>query len=344
MGRRGLTLFVAGFLSFDLAASAVFATTDAVKEEEPKYKMVSAPSEKLFIKKVASRDTLVTDMVAGVVQGFDSNVNLDSAKKSDCYTEESLDVHFKYPIISSTDALFGFNVTNVNYYKVTDANIFDGIANFDISHKFSDAISLSAGYKLDCMWYPRDSSGTFLGNEFNASLKQKINRIIHQKFSYRILIKDYAHRKVRISNSTLTSDLRRDVKNTFEHEASFYLTDVTKLKIVNQYNINDSNFQYDDYYDYGAYRAGGSLIQFLTKKLYTATAFYYQRKIYDNRPVSDRNSRQKDNLYIVSVSALYDLTKDMSVFVNYSHRENHTNEPLEKYSGYICSAGLYYSF
>jgi hypothetical protein len=89
---------------------------------------------------------------------------------------------------------------------------------------------------------------------------------------------------------------------------------------------------------------GGSIIQFFTKKLYAIAAFYYQRREYEERVVTDKDDTQDDNLLITSATLLYDVSKKISVFVNFSRRENHTNEPLEKYSDNIYSGGLYYSF
>lgn len=331
-------------------SSGVFATSTLVEEQGPKYKMTTTPSESLFLKKsrATSRDVLITDLMAGIIQGVDSNPNLDSTHKADNYTQEVVDMHFKYPICESslgkTDSTFGFNINNVTYYQITDISILDGIFDANLEQNISDDLKVGAGYNFEYLWYPNYRDGTYFGNEFNGHIWHRLVDRVYQKGTYRILLKNFVDRKIRLGNATTGSPLRRDVKNTFEHELGAYITDITKLRIINQFAVNDSNDQYYDFFDYFTYRVGASVTQVFTKKLYGIAGFYYQRKNYDDRQCTDKQKEQRDNLYTVTSSLMYDITKSISVFVNYSHSENHTNEPVERYSDSLYTAGLYYSF
>ena len=344
----GVFIFTLCMAVILFSASSVIATTETVQEQEPAYKYTTKPTEKLFIQKTSSKDLLVSNMTAGVIQGVDTNPLLDSTKKADSYTQEMLDMHFKYPVYETTsgplNSRFGFNINNVNYYNITDVNIMDNIADVNFDYDIRPGNTLSAGYVFELLWFPNDRDGTFVGNEINTSLKQKLTRNTYQKLTYRLLIKDYTERKVMLGSGTLNSDLRHDLRNTFEHELGVYIGRDTKVKVINQFYINDSNYQYYDYYDYFNYRVGGSVTQILTDKLYAIAGFYYQRRNYDSRQVSDGNAYERDNLYLMNASMMYDITKRLSAFISYSHTENHTNEPLEKYSDTLYSAGVYYSF
>ena len=181
-------------------------------------------------------------------------------------------------------------------------------------------------------------------NEMNVSARHKLADRIYQKASYKLLFRNFLERKIRLADASLGSDLRFDIRNLFEYEIGFYIASTTKARVVEQFYINKSNDEYYDYYDYLNNRVGVSVIHLLTKRFYNITGLYYQRRDYESRKVSDRDAIQKDNLYIITTSFLYDVTKNVSVFVNYSHTENHTNEPLEKYSNSLYSAGVYYSF
>ena len=112
---------------------------DTVQEQEPRYKYVTKPTETLFIQKTPSVDKLVSNVTAGVTQGVDSNPLLDSTHKADSYTQESVDMHFKYPVFGSilgfTNSKFGFNVNNTNYYNMTDVNIFDAIGDVNLEQE-----------------------------------------------------------------------------------------------------------------------------------------------------------------------------------------------------------------
>jgi hypothetical protein len=150
---------------------------------------------------------------------------------------------------------------------------------------------------------------------------------------------------VLLSNGNPGSQLRRDERSVLRHEMGAYVGNVAKLKCINEYYWNESNFQYLDYYDYMSYRIGGSLITVLMPKVFGTTNFYYTRRRYDSRTLSDNNqSTQRDNLYTVTGSIIYDMTKDLSFFASYSHSENHTNEPLEQYVDTLYTVGANYSF
>ncbi len=324
------------------------ATIETVEEQESKDKCTPKLYEKEVIQDVPSVDKLVTIVTAVVIQGVDSNPLLDSTKKADNYPEEMVDMHFTSPVFGSalgfTNSKFGFNLTNVNYYRITDVNIFDGIADLKLEQEVFDRILLGAGYALETFIFPNNDDGSFVGNEFSVSARQKITDDLYQKAAYRLILRNYTDRKIRMGNLTTGSALRADARNIFEHELGLYVSNTSKLKLTNQFYINESNDQYLDFYDYLNYRIGVSVTHFFTRKLYTITGMYYQRRNYESRIVSDKEARQQDNLYLASTSFMYDITKDMSIFVSYSHTENHSNEPLEKYSNNLYSTGLYYSF
>lgn len=331
-----------------MITGASFASTQTVEEETPRYEYTSRPSEELFLKKTASKDELVYDAMVGIIQGVDSNPLLDSTHKADSYTEEDVDIHFMYPLLHSSDgelrSKFGANCVNMNYYEINDVNIFDVTADVGVEYEIFDKITLALGYLFDSMYFPHDKNGGFFGNQMNLGISQKLTDRSYHKLNYQLLFKDFMNRKYRLGNGTLASKVRRDVRNVIEYELGYYLTDKTKLKVSEKFYINESNDQYYDYYSYLNNRIGFSVVQNMFKKLYNITGFYYQRRNYDSRIVSDKNVTQKDNFYLVTVSFLYDITKDISAFLNYSHTENHTNEPLEEYSDNLYSAGLYYSF
>ena len=324
------------------------ASTLTVEEQEPKYKYTARPSEKLFIQETASKNELVYDATAGIIQGVDSNPLLDSTHKADSYTEEDVDLHFRYPLLRSSDgelrSKFGGNLVNMNYYNINDVNIFDITADVGLEYEIFDKITFALGYLFDSMYFPHDKNGGFFGNQMNLGIAQNLTDRSYHKLNYQLLIKDFMDRKYRLGNGTLASKVRKDARNVIEYELGYYLTDKTKLKVTDKFYINNSNDQYFDYYDYINNRVGVSVVQHIFKNLYNITGFYYQRRNYDSRIVSDKDATQKDNFYLVTVSFLYDITKDLSAFLNYSHTENHTNEPLEQYSDNLYSTGLYYSF
>lgn len=330
------------------SGNLALASTETVQEQEPRYKVATAPSERVFSKLRQSRDELLTNMTFGYAHGVDTNPLLDSTHKADNYEQESLDLGFRYPMAKSglgrTDIKFGAGATNINYYEITDVNTFDGTAYASLEQGIGKDLLAAVGYGFELLWFPNSPNGNYIGNEVNISLRQKLLDWMYQKLSYRYIFRGYMDRKVVISNGTQGSDLRQDSRNVLEHEFGMYLADSAKIKITNQFYWNNSNFQYLNYYDYFNYRVTAGIVQFFTKKLYHITGFSYQRRNYYYRTVSVGDYDQRDNLWTVSATLSYDLTRQASLFANYSHMENHSNEPTERYTDNLYTFGLYYAF
>jgi hypothetical protein len=333
---------------FLLCGMPSFADVQTVQDQEPKTQYTTRPSERAFILRSASKDDLVSTMTAGYTQGVDSNPLLDSTHKADSFSQENLDMFFRYPIKKSDlgDLLsrFGFNITNINYYEVTDVNTFDANVIAKLEQEVGKDITISPGYNMEIMWFPHSITGNYVGNEANIIVQQRLLDWMYHKFTYRYIFRGYLESKVMMGNGTYGSDLRQDERNLFEYEFGMYLAGCAKLRFVNQYYMNRSNYQYMDYYDYDSFKSGASLVQFFTKRLYHITGLYYYHREYLSREVSVGNYFQKDNLWITSASLMYDLTKQLSLYFNFSYSQNNTNEPLEQYVDSMYTFGCYYSF
>ncbi|MDD5496334.1 MAG: hypothetical protein PHP46_04450 [Candidatus Omnitrophica bacterium] len=287
---------------------------------------------------------------ASVTQGYDNNVFLDPSRKDDSFTQEAVIMNFKYPFRDNKLNLkYGLDFTNITYYKITDASLLDWSLWGGFDYTIFDVFTLSPSYRFNMVWYPRDDQSSNNWNEFNLDLRQDLldnfyflDKVYH-KGTYRLSYQNYQHRKARLGNGNLSSNTRADLRNTFDYEVGLYMFD-SLIKVNNQIYRNDSDDQYEDYYDYNSYRLGCSIVHMFTDKFYSIGSFYWQKKFYDSRQSSQEAVCEKDDLYIVSSSLYYDITPHFSIFANYSYRENQSNEPLQKYSGSVVTAGIYYNF
>ena len=139
-------------------------------------------------------------------------------------------------------------------------------------------------------------------------------------------------------------DERVNSRNIISHNigANF---DNFSARLTNEFYINNSNYDYQDYYDYWAYRVRPSIMYFFSDQLYANVSFTYKRTDYnDRRNSQDSNDTVYDNTYIVNTSVYFDLTEEFTMGITYSYRENRSNDPLQKYSGSTVSAGVYYTY
>lgn len=314
--------------------------------------VVQIPEEKERVKPAPylTAERLQYNVSGGVNQGYDNNVFLDSSRKDDSFTESNVSMNFKYPFLDEKLKLkYGFDITDIAYYNITDASVLDGAASTGFDFRFLDRFIASPGYRFNIVWYPNDDQGSYVWNELNISLKQDLvdkffflDKLYHRG-AYRLSFQNFLERKYRLGNANLSSKVRADSRHTFEHELGLYIFD-SLVKVTNQFYINESNDQYQDYYDYNSYRLGGSLIHIFTEKFYSIASFYWQKKYYDDRLSSQDSSHEKDDVYMVNTSIFYDVTPQFSLSVNYSYRESQSNEPLQKYSGSVFTLGASYNF
>ena len=203
--------------------------------------------------------------------------------------------------------------------------------------------TLDADYGFDFVYFPFDEDGTYLGNEVNVSAKHFITDSLYYKVGYFFLHKYFTSNKVLDAHGNTSDDLRKDSRNGIESEFGIYF-DKAVLKLRGNVFYNDSNDQYSDYYDYWSWRLKPSVILLLTDKLYTIASFAYEQRNYDRRLSTKNNETVYDDTFTLNGSLLYDITPTFTLALNYSYRENVSNEPLQKYSGSIITAGAYFTF
>jgi len=319
-----------------------------VKTEE-KYNYLTALSYidtlTMPIKRHLRKNKIGLEFFAGLLQGFDNNVNLDPSRKKDGFLEASLNTEVTYNYTDEIRLKLENYTTNIMYYNVNNANMLDvytrtGLET-DILNKL---VTLGADYVFDFVCFPLDPDGTYLGNEARVYAKHRLLSYLYQRLRYRYLHKNYTKGKTRAADREWTDTLRRDNRHTMDYEVGFYLTDKAILKGNIELFRNTSNYAYFEYYNYWSFRVRPSFILTLTKKLYTTGSFAYQQRRYDDRLSSENDEHVWDDTCSFNVSLLYNLTRSFTIALNCGYRENVSNEPLQKYSGTIFTGGVYYSF
>lgn len=297
------------------------------------------------VKRELRKNNIDLNFFAGILQGYDTNVNLDPDRKKDTFSQFSLNTEFIYNYTDDIRIKAENNTTDVIYYTVTSASLLDIDNNATVElDVMDDMFTLGMGCGLDFVIFPNDKDGTYLGNEVRAFVKYNAAPDVYHKMGYTFLYKGFLHDKTLGSNGTRTDDLRKDFRNSVDYEVGTYLLDRAILKANLEFYRNDSNYQHYDYYDYYSFKVRPSFIFMFTKKLYTSGSFTYQQRLYDDRLSSEDSEHVYDDTYGFSASLLYDFTKSFTVALNLSYRENSSNEPLQKYSGAVMTGGVYYSF
>ena len=297
------------------------------------------------MKRHLRKNNIDLNFFAGILQGYDNNVNLNPDRKKDGFLQTSLNTEVTYNYTEDIRLKMENDTTDLLYYTIKGASLLDiyNKAGLEVDI-YGDMFTLGADYAFSIVLFPCDEEGNYLGNQAGIFAKHNINPNLYHKIAYKYLHKGFTHDKTLNSSYVRTGDLRKDNRHGMYYEAGLYLFDRAIVKTNLDFYRNNANYQYYDYHDYWSFKLRPSFIFMITKNLYTSGSFTYQQRRYDGRLSSEDNEHVYDDTYSFNASLLYDLTRSFIVALNYSYRENSSNEPLQKYSGSVMTAGLYYSF
>lgn len=280
-------------------------------------------------------------------EGYDNNVNLDSSRDGDFYTELALEVGYKQPLRNGFDATLDYYLSAINYQEITDGSFYDNSLSIELEKDLLDALlKLGIGNNFEYIHYPKEENSIFYAAEPEIFIQHNISKSIYQKLIYNFMFREYTDRKALDGLARDKDSDRRDTRNSLTHEARAIIFEKYILQLRNQYFVNDSNDQYMDYYDYSSYRIDGTLIlPLFFERLYGLISGGYQLRDYKTRQlVNNVSQTQEDDFYNTIASVIYDLNDTFSISLNYKYSQNESNEPSEEYSGSIFSLGLHYAF
>jgi hypothetical protein len=197
---------------------------------------------------------------------------------------------------------------------------------------------------VELMEYQNNDNGEYIGDKAGLLLKQKLPNNFFHSFQYEYYYKNYSDRKAFNGWGGFSDSDRVDNRNTIDYSLGVYLKK-SMLKVFGEYFLNDSNSTYLNYYDYESEKLGSSFIYLLTDKLSAYASYYRQFRNYSARTIpGDPTDKEHDRGWVTAASLYYDMTKSATLGLNYSYRQNKSNNPSQKYSGSITSLGLYYRF
>ncbi len=282
-----------------------------------------------------------------VYEGYDNNVNLDSSRKGGQFSELDMELAYRRAFTENVNGIIDYYLGTVTYHEQTDASFYDNNVSAAVAlDLFDKRAALSFNNAFEYNYYPHEDASTYASYSPQLLFRHNISKTIYHRLGYDFEIRRYPERKAEDGSRAKKAAARQDIRNGLAYElAGLGIKDIF-LKIKNRYYVNDSNDQYMDYYDYWAYRLDiSTVVPLFRDRLFALIGAGYQRTDYKTRHlVSDTGRRQKDNLYNISSSLLFDITKRLSASLNYSYRQNESNEPSEKYSGSIYSIGFHYAF
>tara|TARA_B100000315_G_scaffold239532_1_gene258408 strand:- start:2676 stop:3680 length:1005 start_codon:yes stop_codon:yes gene_type:complete len=278
-----------------------------------------------------------------IYYGYDSNANLATERKGDSFEEVVYSIDFAKLLNKTLRITFDYDIDFSNYHETTDLTNFLNHFRLGVQKQLPFCL-VGFGYDAGFVNYTRGDSDFILHKGFVYFGKKTSNRI-YQKIQFEYGAKDYLDiSALGDSLGSFQEKERLDRRIAAEYSLSALLTPKTMMRLRTKFSRNDSNARFVDFYDYTAYSPTLVLSHKFLKDVIISTNLSYRRKEYDSRTISGGSEEQSDNLYVASLGVQKMLDKKTSVSLQYTYRENSSNESLEEYSESVITCGWHYNF
>ncbi|HDP67342.1 MAG TPA: hypothetical protein ENN20_02445 [Candidatus Marinimicrobia bacterium] len=223
------------------------------------------------------------------------------------------------------------------YVNYTDYSYFENVLSLNISKFFQTRTTLQSGIDYFYKDYAEDQTYSVTSP---SGLRTRTYVIDSPKVSQLL-----ASLKIAQSISSLTAvQAQYLIRNTLSGENRFAELD--------EFYIDEVLF--DDHYSYSGQELSMSLKQFLPFQFIAVLSGYYQEKSYNHRPVYDlegnelteAGTRQDyQNGFSIQLEKKFSgekipVLKSLDLFLNYSYRKNHSNDPYYKAATNFLMFGL----
>jgi len=278
-----------------------------------------------------------------VYSGYDSNVELTSERKNNTFEGFLYSLDFKKPVGEQLYFKADYDLDFKDYNKITDASTLLNHLKLTLANKFYFC-ELGLGYDLNWLYYPKNDYDFLLHKGFLYLTKEFPKKTYHRLEVYYAL-KDYQDRKA-LGDSLISSQnkTRLDRRQGARYTLTWIVKPSLALRFGFSFYTNNSNARYLDYYDYKIFGPSAYLYLKLFKNITSYWGVSYFQRDYQERTVTSANFKQKDNLYIGKTGLVYKLDRNNSLFLDYTYRENSSNDSLQEYSESLVSWGWQYRF
>lgn len=345
MSKKGCALV---FFLFFFFADKCFSLDEQVTDKYQATKSQSAVKMDRAMRKTpptTKKSPLKIKVSVDAKQGYDNNVDLDSQRHADGFFQNITDLDAVYTVNKKVKLKAGIEIFDTIYYKYNVDNLLDVVPYVGFEWEIIPGVKWINKCVYDYFDFPNKKQNTYSGLEVRTYLRHQISKKIYHEVGYEHQNRWYVNNPTVGSDLRTTSENRADERNLIKYSVGTFWGKKFMLKLSNELYRNDSNYEYQEYYDYWVYALRPFAMYFFTDKFYTSGGFAYKYRDYkDRRSSEDINKKTSENTFLYNAGFYYDLTKNLTLEFMYSYSENDPSDPYYKYSGSVVSGGVYYTF
>ena len=185
------------------------------------------------------------DYFLSATQGYDNNVNLDSQREGDTYTQMFFQAKMKSALDESTEGILGYEISSMIYSESNEYDLIRNALGAGFDHKINEDLNFSLNYTFGVSDYVNTGEDDYFDHTIEAKFKKNLPENFYHSIGYEFMFKDYQQRKIQRLAGLNTNIKREDTRNGIEYELGKYFTN-DLLKARFQFYYNDSNDEFMD--------------------------------------------------------------------------------------------------
>ncbi|MBI3318296.1 MAG: outer membrane beta-barrel protein [Candidatus Omnitrophica bacterium] len=281
---------------------------------------------------------------AGISEGYESNVNLDGARKGDYFTEESFNFVVRPILLSWLNGELSHSLLLTHFQELTDSNLWMNIFTGGIQFQPKQLLRLDLGAEYGILNFPYSSDSSFFDQRARAHLALAQTPWLTHKIGWTYQLREYDTRKARdSSNNQLPGVNREDQRHIFLYEAQVRVRKAS-ARISGEFYRNFSNEQFQEYYDWENIKLRATLTRIFSPRWFGTFSGSFERKNYERRSVPAIDISERDNLYTLAGSAIYSLNSNVSFTYSLTYRYQDSNDPRLDFTDWIQQVGVTVGF
>jgi len=293
------------------------------------------------LKEEERKKLLKTRIFAELSFGFDNNVTADSSTKGDFFTEKQFFFNWLPTFNKNLGLDANYWLINTTYSEETDLTyLYQGAEAGPVYYPFDNkSLSISPGAGYEWAWYINSKADSYTKFKQYLRFRHYLARNLFYGGEYEHSDRAYNNQNISDINNNELAIKRQDNRHTLDLYLVRYLGDNGYIKLRGKAYINDSNFQFSDFYDYDSLKGFLAMGRtFFNNKLNVVFTPSFEKRNYKNRVAVD--TARYENIMEYNLVTSYSLRKNLNWIYKFNYRKVGSNDPLARYTEVTNSTGV----
>jgi len=272
--------------------------------------------------------------------GYDTNALLGKERERDDYESIRVGVNYRKTLAERHQLVAVLTATHQNYNEHTD--ISNSLANLRTEYKgaISKKYVAGVGHDISLAYYEKNSGSEYMFNKVFVNFQHRVTDNFFHKLQYEYGWKHYDEALALLTATDVFSDNRRkDTRHGPSYSIGYTISDRLSSNMSITYFMNDSNSDFQNYYDYQSIRAAPRISYQITDALSANLSYSFKYKTYDDRLATGSRDEQIDKIHNADFGLNYRLSNRHSFTLDYTYQQNASNNESSNYSGNSFEAG-----